>query len=107
MNDGLFSADSMVIFAILGMAAVTYALRAGGYWVMGRVTVTPRIRRGLEALPGAIIVSTILPIILKGGLVVGLCIIVAAAVQLKVKKEYIAVFAAVAVAAGLRAGGLH
>ncbi|CTQ61112.1 MAG: AzlD domain-containing protein [Roseibium album] len=107
MTEGAFTADTMVLFAILGMATVTYALRAGGYWVMGRVTVTPKIRRGLEALPGAIIVSTILPIILQGGLVVGLCIIVAAAVQLRLKKEYVAVFAAAAVAAALRAGGFQ
>lgn len=106
MTEGAFTADTMVLFAILGMAAVTYALRAGGYWVMGRVNVTPRIRRGLEALPGAIIVSTILPIILQGGLVVGLCIIVAVAAQLKMKKEYIAVFCAAAAAAALRAGGM-
>ncbi|WP_305988063.1 AzlD family protein [Roseibium sp. MMSF_3544] len=106
MSEGAFTADSMVLVAILGMAAVTYALRAGGYWIMGRVTVTPRIRRGLEALPGAIIVSTILPIVLQGGLVVGLCLIVAVGVQQRVKKEYIAVFCAAAAAAGLRASGL-
>lgn len=106
MTEGAFPADTMVLFAIFGMAAVTYALRAGGYWVMGRVNVTPRMRRGLEALPGAIIVSTILPIILQGGLVVGLCIIVAVAAQLRMKKEFIAVFCAAAAAAAMRAGGM-
>lgn len=106
MTEGAFTADTMILAAILAMAMVTYALRAGGYWIMGRVHVTPRIRRGLEALPGAIIVSTILPIILQGGLVVGLCIIVAVAAQLRMKKEYIAVFCAAAAAAALRAGGM-
>ncbi|MES0880278.1 AzlD family protein [Roseibium sp. SCP14] len=106
MTEGAFSADTMFILVVLGMTAVTYALRAGGYWVMGKVPITPRVRRGLEALPGAIIVSTILPIILQGGLAVGLCLIVAAAAQIRLKKEYIAVFCAAAVAAGLRATGL-
>jgi uncharacterized membrane protein len=106
MSEGAFSADTMFILVVLGMTAVTYALRAGGYWVMGRVPITPRVRRGLEALPGAIIVSTILPIILQGGLAVGLCLIVAAAAQIRLRKEYIAVFCAAAVAAGLRAAGL-
>ncbi|MES0809747.1 AzlD domain-containing protein [Roseibium sp. SCPC15] len=106
MSEGAFSADTMFILVVLGMTAVTYALRAGGYWVMGRVPITPRVRRGLEALPGAIIVSTILPIILQGGLAVGLCLIVAAAAQIRLRKEYIAVFCAAAVAAGLRATGL-
>ncbi|MBN9668990.1 AzlD family protein [Roseibium aggregatum] len=106
MTDPAFSADGMFMLAVLGMASVTYALRAGGYWLMGRLPITPRVRRGLEALPGAIIVSTILPIVLKGGIAVGLCLVVAAAAQVGLKKEYVAVFCAAAVAAGLRYAGL-
>ncbi|WP_428646926.1 AzlD family protein [Roseibium sp.] len=106
MTDAAFSADRMFLLAVLGMTAVTYALRAGGYWVMGRLPITPRIRRGLEALPGAIIVSTILPIVLQGGLAVGLCLVVAAAVQVRLKKEYVAVFCAAGAAAAFRAAGL-
>ncbi len=104
--DGVFAVDLMFALTVLGMVLVTYALRAGGYWVMGRLPITARMRRGLEALPGAIIVSTILPIVLKGGLAVGLCLVVAAAAQVKLKKEYIAVFCAAAAAAGLRAAGV-
>ncbi|GAA0779140.1 AzlD domain-containing protein [Roseibium denhamense] len=96
----------MFVMAVLGMTAITYTLRAGGYWVMGRLPITDRVRRGLEALPGAIIVSTILPIVLKGGLAVGLCLIVAAAAQIKLRKEYIAVFCAAGAAAALRAAGM-
>ncbi|MET1413858.1 AzlD domain-containing protein [Roseibium sp. HPY-6] len=106
MSEGALSADNMFLIAVFGMASITYALRAGGYWVMGRLTITPRMRRGLEALPGAIIVSTVLPIILQGGLAVGLCLIVAVIVQFKIKKEYVAVFCAAVAAAGLRAAGL-
>lgn len=106
MSEGALTADFMFLAAIFGMAGITYALRAGGYWVMGRVPITPKMRRGLEALPGAIIVSTVIPIVLQGGLAVGLCLFVAAAVQVWVKKEYVAVFCAAAAAAGLRAGGL-
>lgn len=106
MSDGAFSADLMFILAVLGMTVVTYALRAGGYWVMGRLPITPRVRRGLEALPGAIIVSTVLPIVLKGGLAVALCLVVAAAAQVTLKKEYIAVFCAAGTVAALRAAGM-
>ncbi|GAB4534041.1 MAG: hypothetical protein Tsb0019_35720 [Roseibium sp.] len=106
MTEGLFSADPMFVTAVLGMTAVTYALRAGGYWVMGRLPITARVRRGLEALPGAIIVSIILPIVLQGGLAVGLCLLVAAAVQIGLRKEYVAVFCAAGAAAALRAAGL-
>lgn len=106
MTDGLFSADMMFVTAVLGMTTATYMLRAGGYWVMGRLPLTLKVRRGLEALPGAIIVSTILPIILQGGLAVGLCLIVAAAAQIRLGKAYIAVFCAAAAVAGMRAAGL-
>lgn len=106
MTEGLFSADAMFVTAVMGMVAVTYALRAGGYWVMGRLPITPRVRRGLESLPGAIIVSTILPIVLKGGLAVALCLVVAVAAQIKLRKEYVAVFCAVGAAAAFRAAGL-
>ena len=106
MSNGAFTADYLFVLLVLGMAGVTYALRAGGYWVMGRMPLTPRVRRGLEALPGAIIVSTILPIVLQGGITVALCLVVAAAAQIWLKKEYVAVFCAAATAAGLRAAGV-
>ncbi|MEC9469990.1 MAG: AzlD domain-containing protein [Pseudomonadota bacterium] len=106
MTEGAFTADPIFVLAVLGMTAVTYALRAGGYWVMGQLPITPRVRRGLEALPGAIIVSTILPIVLKGGLAVALCLVVAAAAQVTLRKEYVAVFCAAGAAAALRAAGL-
>lgn len=106
MSEGLFSADGMFVLTVLCMAGATYALRAGGYWAMGRLPLTPRVRRGLEALPGAIIVSTILPIVLKGGLTVALCLVVAAAAQVLLRKEFVAVFCAAAAAAALRQTGL-
>ncbi|TYC51520.1 AzlD domain-containing protein [Rhodobacterales bacterium] len=107
MTDGAFSADGMFLLTVTCMALVTYALRAGGYWAMGRLPITPRVRRGLEALPGAIIVSTVLPIVLKGGITVGLCLVVAAAAQVFLRKEYVTVFCAAAAAAAMRqAAGL-
>lgn len=106
MTEGLLSADTIFVATVVLMALVTYSLRAGGYWVMGRLPITPRVRRGLEALPGAIIVSTVLPIVLKGGLAVALCLVVAAAAQVTLKKEYVAVFCAVGAAAALRAVGI-
>lgn len=105
MTDAILSVDAMFLFAITGMTLVTYAMRAGGYWIMGRIPLTPRIRRALEALPGAIIVSTILPIALKGGVPVMLCLVISAAVMAWVRKEFIAVVFAVGAAAAMRAYG--
>ena len=106
MTDGLFSADPMFVTAVMIMAAVTYAMRAGGYWVMGRVPLTPRVRRALESLPGAIIISTILPMALQGGLAMTTGIVVSGAVMALLKKDTLAVAAAVLAVAALRHFGV-
>ena len=53
---------------ILAMTAVTYACRVSGAVLMSRVRITPRVERALRALPGSIVVSTILPIAVQSGL---------------------------------------
>ncbi|WP_417685636.1 AzlD family protein [Roseibium sp.] len=105
MIENSFSADGLFVAAVLSMTLVTYTMRAGGYWVMGRVPLTPRVRRALESLPGAIIVSTILPIALEGGLPVAVCLVVSGAVMALVRKDIVAVFCAVVAAAAIRAYG--
>ena len=60
--------------AIAVMALATYACRAAGVVLMSRVRLTPRIEGGLRALPGSIVVATVLPIAIRGGMpaIVGL-----------------------------------
>lgn len=53
--------------AIAAMAIATYACRAGGVVLMSRVRLTKRIERALRALPGSIVVATVLPIAIKAG----------------------------------------
>lgn len=53
--------------AIAAMAAVTFLCRIAGVVVMSRVRLTPRVERGLRALPGSIIMATILPVIIDNG----------------------------------------
>lgn len=95
--------DPFLVILLLG--AITFGLRAGGYFVMAAIPVTPRVRRGLEALPGAIIVSTTLPLAWKGGGPAVVCLIVAAAVMAVTRRDWLAVLAGMAAAAGLRAAG--
>ena len=54
--------------AIASMVVATYLCRIGGVVLMTRVNITPAVERGLRALPGSIIVATILPLILDGGI---------------------------------------
>jgi uncharacterized membrane protein len=53
--------------AIAAMALVTYLCRIAGVVVMSRVRLTPRVERGLRALPGSIILATILPVVIDNG----------------------------------------
>jgi len=53
--------------AIVAMALATYATRVAGYWLMGHVPMTARMRRMLETLPGAIVVATIVPLVARAG----------------------------------------
>jgi uncharacterized membrane protein len=102
MSDFLRS-DVMLAFAV--MTAVTVASRLGGYWLMGYVNVTPRIRRMLDALPGSIIVAAALPVAVNGGPVVIFAILAAMAVAIIRRNDFIAVIVGMAVAAGARALG--
>jgi uncharacterized membrane protein len=85
------------------MAAATYPMRVGGFWLMGRVTVSPRIRRMLEASPGAVIVATILPVVAREGVPAALAIVAGGLVMLVWRRDYLAVAAGMAVAAAWRA----
>lgn len=56
------------LLAIVLMAVVTYAMRAGGYWIMGRVTLSPKVAAMLAYLPGAVLTSLVVPAVLEEGL---------------------------------------
>jgi uncharacterized membrane protein len=53
---------------IAAMALATYFTRVIGFWLMGQVPMTLRMRRMLETLPGAILVATIMPLMLRAGI---------------------------------------
>lgn len=53
--------------AIAGMMAVTFLCRIAGMVAMSRMQITPRMERGLRALPGSIILATILPSVIDNG----------------------------------------
>jgi uncharacterized membrane protein len=97
--------DLGVLAAIFAMAAATYAMRAGGFWLMGHVPPSRRLRRMLEALPGSVVVATVLPIIVRDGLAAMLAIAAAGTVMLVRRNDLLAVVTGMAVAALVRAAG--
>ena len=72
--------DSVTLLTILGMAAVTYIPRATGIWLVGGFPLSERLRAWLSALPGAILVSLVAPVVVKGGPVEGVAAVVTVAV---------------------------
>ena len=99
----LMRSDVMIAFAV--MMVVTVASRLGGFWLMGYVNITPRVRRMLDALPGSIIVAASLPMVATGGPVAILAIVAAIVVTIVRRNEFLAVITGMAVAALARAAG--
>ncbi|GGM75262.1 putative membrane protein [Halarchaeum rubridurum] len=59
--------NTVTLIAIVGMAVGTYLTRVGGYWLVSRFELTPRFQAWLSYVPGAILVSLIVPELAKGG----------------------------------------
>ena len=103
----MIQSDPLGFFALLAAMTLTvYASRAGGFWLIGRVTIGRRLERMLEALPGAVIAATVAPILLTGGVTAWFAMIAAAATMIAVRNDFAAVVAGVAVAAMVRGAGL-
>jgi uncharacterized membrane protein len=94
-----------VLVMIAAMAAVTVFTRLAGFWMMGRVTLTPRIMRMLEALPGSVVAALMLPVIVKEGLSAALAMVAVALFMLWCRNEFLALACGLAIVAGMRAMG--
>jgi uncharacterized membrane protein len=94
------------VTAILAMAAATYAVRFAGYWIMSRVPLTSFLRAALEALPGAIIVATVVPLAMRGGLSAWIGIAAATLAMIAVRRDIVALAAGMGAVMAARALGL-
>jgi uncharacterized membrane protein len=94
------------IIAILAMGAATYLTRISGFWLMGHIPLTRRVRRSLEVLPGAIMAATVVPIVAKVGLVALIAVGVALVSMILRRNEFLAAGLALAAASLARAYGL-
>ncbi|WP_324663546.1 AzlD family protein [Haloarcula sediminis] len=92
-----------VVAVIVGMAVVTYVTKAGGLWVLNRVTVSDRVEAGLDVLPGAIIVSILGPELLDAGPVEWGASAVVLVVMVRTENVLLALLSGLAVVLSLRA----
>jgi uncharacterized membrane protein len=96
----------MTLLALLAMGVSTFLMRAGGYWLMAHVPLTARVRRMLEALPGALVVAIVLPVAVKIGVIAFLAIAAAAVMMVLRHNGFLAVICGLIVAALARSIGL-
>lgn len=99
--------DAFGFFIVIAlMTVVVYLTRITGYWLIGRFVIGPRLRRMLDALPGAIIAATVAPSLVQGGPRAILALTATLVVMIVVRKDFFAVVAGVGVAAAAFAYGL-
>lgn len=91
--------------AILGMALATYLCRISGVALMSVIPLTPHVRRGLAALPGSIVVATVLPLIERLGWAAALALLAAVGTMILRRSELLALLVGMIAISGLRALG--
>ena len=67
MSSTSLALEPVAVAVILAMALATYATKAGGLWLVGRLEVGERTETALELLPGVIVVSILAGELLEAG----------------------------------------
>lgn len=84
------------LLAIALMAVVTYLARAGGYWLLGRFTISPQLEAGLGYLPGSIFIALVVPAMIEEGPAGAIAIAVTAVVIHRTNNLLITLLAGIA-----------
>jgi uncharacterized membrane protein len=104
--DSLLAGSAGPYLAIVAMAVATYLCRAAGVVLMSRVRLTPAVERALRALPGSIVVATVLPIIIKAGAAAILGLAAALVAMSVARNELLALLAGLLAVSAARAFGV-
>jgi len=92
-------------YALMGIAVmtiVTYMTRIGGFLIMDRVTIGPRVERFLDAVSGSVLIAILAPLAVDGDWAARAALATAIVVMAMTKQALLASLVAVAVAAGFR-----
>ena len=63
----ILSVQPATLAAIAAMAAVTYAARIAGLFLVGRLNLTGRTKAAFDAIPAAVLVAVVAPVMLATG----------------------------------------
>jgi uncharacterized membrane protein len=92
-----------LLLAMLALASASFACRAGGFWLMRFVTVTPRLRATLAAAPLAVMLGIVTPAALRGGVAEWAGLAAALVVMRLARNDLLAMFSGVIAVALARA----
>ena len=95
-----------VLLAILGMALVSYACRAGGYAVLRAVRPPPFVEATLRHLPGALFVAYVAPPLVAGATPAWIGAAAVIGVQIATRNLGLAILGGIAAVWGAQAAGL-
>jgi uncharacterized membrane protein len=84
---------------IAAAAMVTYGLRLGGLLLAGRLPKTGRFKKFMDALPGTILLSLVVPAALAGGLWSWIATVCTALCSLKTGNVFVSMILGVAIVA--------
>ena len=90
------------IITIILMGAVTYLVRASGYWLAGRIKLNQYLESWLKYLPGCIIISIVAPLTLQSDGKEWVGALVTIAIMLKFKNILLSMVAGIVVVVILR-----
>lgn len=96
------SGDMLVWLTIFGAAGVTYSLRIGGLLLAERLPKTGKFKRFMEALPGTILLSLIVPAALAAGPIGWLATLCTALCSLKTGNVFLSMMVGILIVAAGR-----
>lgn len=102
MIEGLTTFDTAAVIAILGMGIVTYATRAGGFWLMGYVTLSPKLERFLRQTAGGVLVAIVVAAVMKGDPAMWAGLAAAVGFMIALRKSMTAILIGMVLAIGTR-----
>jgi uncharacterized membrane protein len=102
MIEGLTTFDAAAVIAILGMSVATYLTRAGGFWMMGYVTLSPRLERFLRQTAGGVLVAIVVAAVMKGDPAMWAGLASAVGIMIALRKSMTAILIGMAVAIAIR-----
>ncbi len=88
---------------LIAVTFASFACRAGGFWLMRFVDVTPRVQAALRAAPLAVMIGIVVPAALRGGVAEWLGIVTTAVLMALTRRDLVAALAGVAAVALCRA----